>query len=104
MTSFPVCKKMSLSRKQCMVEIKLQSNINNFKNLVLKKAVNGVSHSQKTANIFLIRSRMTEAGLNVGLRGITMHFFTVYKAQHSLHGMNIDGCLFHRQLFNWHPN
>ena len=60
-----LCKLSSFLKKPQLITLKT---------LQLLKVVNGVSHSPKTSNIFLIRFRMTDAGMNVGLRGaITMH-------------------------------
>ena len=50
------------------------------------QAVNGVSHSPKTANILLIRSRMTDFKLEwtwAYEAPLQMQLFTAYEAQHS---------------------
>ena len=67
------------------------ANINS-KNFSVYEAVNGVSHSYKTANIFFDLSLYhgIQAGINVGLRGtITRQFYfmlepTSHETQHSI--------------------
>ena len=94
----------------CCISILIQLTL---KNSVYKfiKAVNSVSHSPKTANIFLIRSRMTDFKLEwtwayeAPLQGnFLLCWNSIIIENYSSKGADIDGCPFERQLLNWHLN